>query len=154
MKNAKGYVIIAIVIFLILSSTLFIISNSLLNFESSHRLSGIIFKFLFSDTAAKDGADDFLLRKAAHLIEYALLGSGVMCMVAFCKKKYNKNIFVYSFGYVVAVAALDEYIQSRSDRNGTVSDVILDLVGAVIGIAFTCGIIWLVKYLKAKKTGG
>ncbi len=74
-----------------------------------------------------------LLRKAGHFSEYFILGMLSMFTVLqskFCHKKWMGP------GFCLLVASIDETIQLFvSGRSGQVSDVVLDLVGALCGIA-------------------
>lgn len=146
MKFQKRLIAV-LVIALIVITTAFIFANSFMDFEASHNLSGFIFKIFFGNNSGQPTWDDFLLRKAAHLVEYALLGGAVIFLTLFWRKKYDKNIFVFSAIYVVLVAAADEYIQSLSDRSGTITDVFLDLSGAGLGFL----LVWSINEIKKKK---
>ena len=74
------------------------------------------------------------IRKAAHFIEYALLG-GISC-VALTNVFKNKGI-VFSLFLCTLIAGADETIQYFTpNRNGQVSDVVLDVIGAAFGILF------------------
>jgi len=77
---------------------------------------------------------EFVFRKSSHLFMYAVLG------LLFCITLYNwiHKLFssilisVYMTGII---ALLDEYNQYfNPDRTGRVQDVLLDLVGASLGI--------------------
>ena len=79
-----------------------------------------------------------LLRKAGHFSEYFILGILSMFTVLqskFCHKKWIGP------GFCLLVASVDETIQLFvSGRSGQVSDVLLDLVGALCGIIILIGV--------------
>lgn len=81
--------------------------------------------FLFGGNAPE--AANFIVRKLAHLVEYALLGA-----LAF-RASGRASIALL---IALAVASTDELRQSLSaQRTGTPWDVALDMVGATIGMA-------------------
>ena len=67
-----------------------------------------------------------LIRKAAHVVVYAILGA-----LAFrADKRWTVVLSI-----ALAVASADEWLQSRAaNRTGTPWDVVLDLVGAMLGV--------------------
>lgn len=89
---------------------------------------------------------NLLIRKAAHLMEFAVLGALVMSLLL---QLHRKAWLGYGCFYVLLVAVLDEYIQTFSDRSGKVEDVLLDLIGALLGFALIAG----VAMIKRKKKG-
>jgi VanZ family protein len=69
-----------------------------------------------------------LLRKLAHLVEYALLGALAM---------WARRSYAVALPWALAIALLDEGRQSLSPtRTGSGWDVLLDLAGAAIGATF------------------
>lgn len=73
-----------------------------------------------------------LLRKAGHFSEYFILGMLSMITVLQTKLRYKRWT---GLGFCLLVASVDETIQLFvSGRSGQVSDVVLDLVGALCGI--------------------
>ena len=73
------------------------------------------------------------LRKLTHVLGYGILG-----MLAYRAALVDfRRPLPASFAVVVFVAALSEWFQSRfPSRTGTVWDVLLDVVGAALAIAF------------------
>lgn len=72
------------------------------------------------------------IRKAAHFIEYAVLG-GVSCF-AFSQVYKNKGSS-YALLLCILIASVDEIIQYFTlNRNGQFKDVVLDVIGAAFGI--------------------
>lgn len=98
----------------------------------------VIFSFssLPTGTASEIHWQDFIIKKMAHLVEYAvlatlsfraLIGSGVN----------RKDTFVIAFLIAIFYGATDEIHQSFTPgREPTVRDVIIDSIGA--GIALLC----------------
>ncbi len=152
MKSKKSiFAILAVAVILV--ATLFIFINSFMDFEVSHGLSQFIMKLFFQNGSGNVGGDDFLLRKAAHLAEYFMLGVAVSVLALFYHKNQGKKRFLFSLIYVVAIALLDEFIQSCSDRNGNFGDVILDVIGALLGFCAVFCVDLIIKCLKNKKAG-
>ena len=80
----------------------------------------------------------FLIRKAAHMFEFFILGLLVFNM-------YKKN-FIISKAYLltlihgIMVASLDEFIQTFSEgRAGLWSDVLIDTLGVLISLLILKG---------------
>lgn len=86
-----------------------------------------------SDTIADFGPWDLLVKKGAHIIGYA--GLAVAAYIATGR---------YWLAWLIAVlyAASDEYHQTFiPGRNGTAVDVLIDAVGAAVGL-FVLWLIW------------
>jgi VanZ family protein len=86
--------------------------------------------FAFSSIPALNsglGTWDYVLRKGAHMTEYAIL-AGLLIRAT--------GSFAWAFGIAVAYAATDEFHQTFvRGRHGSPIDVGIDAVGALIGIA-------------------
>jgi VanZ family protein len=80
-----------------------------------------------------------LIRKGAHVVEYAVLG--MLATRAFrLARSFGKNSALFAIAFVTLVAGIDEFNQSfNPQRTGTIYDVFIDLGGGVTGvlIAFT-----------------
>ena len=73
------------------------------------------------------GTWDYVLRKGAHMTEYAILA----CLLVRATGSY-----AWAFGLAVAYAATDEFHQTYvRGRHGSPIDVGIDAVGALIGLA-------------------
>ena len=79
---------------------------------------------------------NYLVRKAAHFIEFFLLGVCFSGLFAIIKFYLAKDLVPYSFFCVLLIAVIDEYIQSFTGRTSAVSDVWIDFFGAICGIFF------------------
>ena len=77
-----------------------------------------------------------IVRKLAHLTEYAILG--VLAMRSF----WNSRAVLASLLTVIAVAAADEFFQSFNPaRTGSPVDVAIDITGGILAI----GVVWLIR---------
>lgn len=75
---------------------------------------------------------EYVVRKAAHFSEYALLGFFVELLAASLSGRLR---FLVPEGLCLAVALIDECIQFFSDgRSAQLKDVFIDLSGATIGV--------------------
>jgi len=94
----------------------------------------------------------FLVRKAAHFSEYALLA--LLAARAFRtsqKPKLKELWWLAAFALVACVALVDEYHQSfLPSRTGTVYDSLLDMTGGAV--ALSCAALWLAR--KRRKLKG
>lgn len=75
---------------------------------------------------------DFLLRKIAHILEFAILT--FLFLRALAKEKLsNKKIVIYSIIFAIFYALIDEYHQTFiQGRRGSLRDVGIDGVGILI----------------------
>jgi VanZ family protein len=89
---------------------------------------GVIFAFSSVPSLNSGlGTWDYVLRKGAHMTEYAIL-AGLLIRAT--------GSFAWAFGIAVAYAATDEFHQTFvRGRHGSPIDVGIDAVGALIGIA-------------------
>ena len=98
---------------------------------------------------AQNETASLIIRKFAHLLEFAALGFTVMVFVECVKNDYRKKLHSTALFYVLVVAVLDEHIQSFSDRNSSTDDILLDFCGGLIGFFLA----WLIAlaYRKFKQ---
>lgn len=76
--------------------------------------------------------NDVIIRRLAHLTEYAILG-GALSKFFFLKSGKSQEKWVLLLGF--SIAAFDEYIQQFSGgRTSTWHDVGLDTIGCVVGV--------------------
>ena len=92
--------------------------------------------WLFPDLSAETLRDaHFLVRKAAHVTEYAVLATLAFRAWWLSFEASLARIAALSLGLVFTVAALDEARQSLSlARTGTPWDVLIDLAGGAIAV--------------------
>lgn len=126
--------------------TVFILSNSLNNYEASHNSSDNITDIIISDNNPNSEYISILVRKIAHIVEFSALGFFTIAFIIHFHKCFRKPAFGYALFYVLTVAVTDEHIQSFTDRTSSTSDIILDFCGALIG--FLLG--WLLSKLYQK----
>lgn len=93
------------------------------------------------------------IRKVAHAGEYCILAILIMILIFHIKKykkfKYNIVGLIICFLY----ACTDEFHQNFVDgREAQFSDVLVDTLGAVIGITILWIIIKIINYIKVKKS--
>lgn len=84
------------------------------------------------------GIWDFILRKCAHMTEYALLvGLTLRAMKAFYPSKSDLKLLLWSITLCLLYACSDEFHQSFvAGRAGSVVDILVDFSGMLI---FTLG---------------
>ena len=76
-----------------------------------------------------------LVRKMAHLTEFACLGALLVLRLEDRGRRVMK-----AFAFCVATAVSDELLQILSHRGSQIRDVLLDSIGAVIGIAISAAL--------------
>ena len=75
-----------------------------------------------------------IVRKGAHLFEYAMLGSFLYLLFK-CFKQREYNCWIYALFLVLLCATIDEFFQSFVGRTSSVRDVLIDFSGAIIGLS-------------------
>ena len=87
-------------------------------------------------------AVQFAVRKAAHVVEYAILSALLLRAFHSGFRPLRFAHAVAAFAFAAAYAALDEYHQSFvASRTGSPHDVLIDASGALLGIAICWWII-------------
>ena len=82
------------------------------------------------------GLPDWIIRKGAHVAEYAVLG---FLLKGFFDCLPLKKTYFYAWGISVLYAASDELHQMFSaGRTPAVRDVCIDAAGAALGVGFMC----------------
>lgn len=124
--------------------------------QSTSRFLGPLIAWLFPhwDEPARAAAH-LLIRKTAHVAEYALLAAlllralrGTQCVE---RNHWRWSLAFAALAGCLAVACLDEFLQSRSaTRTGSVWDVALDVGGATLAMVFA----WrFARWQRRKQTG-
>ncbi|MBE6933614.1 MAG: hypothetical protein E7462_00950 [Ruminococcaceae bacterium] len=131
--------------------TLGIFINSCENTTVSYQSSGMIAQVIPSGDGADMVSREILVRKAAHLIEFAVLGIAVIGLVLFERSRFQRSVYGLALFYVLAVAVADEYIQSFSDRTSSTGDIVLDFLGALIGFGCVLLVHFIVRQMKKRK---
>src|SRR5215203_1719952 len=126
----------------------FVLFASSSNFSASNtsRIIRPLLLWLFPDISEASLASvHFLVRKAAHFSEYAVLA--LLAARAFRtshSEKLRRRWWPAAFALVACVALVDEYHQSfLPSRTGTIYDSLLDMSGAAA--ALTCAALWLAR---------
>lgn len=115
---------------LIVLTLLFIWGNSMQSGDVSGSMSGGVKAWL--ESALGFPVNEFLLRKAAHFSEYALLGAECAFLLrALCAAHGSRLLLLPCAGFFAA--AIDETIQIFSGRGSSLLDVWLDFSGFLTG---------------------
>ena len=128
--------------------TCFVLFASSANFSASNtsRIIRPLLLWLFPDISEGSLVHaHFLVRKAAHFTEYAVLA--LLAARAFrtsSTDKLKQNWWLAAFAFVACVALVDEYHQSfLPSRTGTIYDSLLDMAGGATALA--CAALWLAR---------
>ncbi len=151
MKITRRLAIDIVLLCLIFAATAFIFFNSSLNSEASTKVSDGIIDIIAPDVEGDNLDLIKVVRKAAHLIEFALLGALVMLFVQRRPQGSRLTLTGFSLFYVLAVAVTDEHIQKFSDRSSSTGDIILDFYGAVAGFIVALAALRLTCAVKSRK---
>ena len=128
-RRRCGIIILAV---LIAATLAFIWSNSSDSPEDTHEKSDGIVEIFDPFDLVSDEDFSFLIRKAAHFSEYALLGAELFVMRLLLERSSNTAVPLA----VLCTAVIDETIQIYSDRTSSTVDVIIDFFGGLAGILF------------------
>ncbi len=125
---------------LIICTIAFIWSNSLQNPDESMRRSDVAEKVIRPIVLAlpvkqwhSEDMVTFITRKLGHFTEYFLLGAELMLLALLLRPAFRPR-FVWLILFAGAIAAMDESLQLTSGRGAAVSDVMLDIFGALAGL--------------------
>ena len=93
------------------------------------------------------------VRKAAHFCEFALLGflsAGLLLWLSDRVRSMNRwKTWLYPAAFTLLYAISDEIHQIFTNRGPRVTDVLIDVSGAVFGILVMQGLAWLVARCRA-----
>ena len=135
-------------------SLAFIIVNGLLDANISHRISQTLMKVLFPNLQIYTeayGVRETCLRKIAHLLEYGALGMWLWFFKLSLASSNRKISGWWILSTIFLIGVLDEFLQSRSQRTGTVYDVLIDILGGLLGMAAAVAIHKLWKRYKNRR---
>jgi VanZ family protein len=119
---------------------IFFFSTDLFSGPQTSRVIGPFLKWFMPDVSDETIRDiRLVIRKAAHVLEYAILS--ILSCRALAQRAAPSPLSLAALGQAVliavAYAALDEWHQSWTDeRFGSPLDVAIDSVGATVGVAF------------------
>lgn len=119
---------------LVIILNLIIWINSLLPGSVSSSQSGFVANFIYPIFKGFFNYETFslLVRKAAHFMEFLLLG---LVTTFLYHKKQFKVYYLIAFMHTLIVAVIDEAIQLFvPGRAGLITDLLIDLSGALVGI--------------------
>ena len=149
MKLKKSIVFVAVLAILTVCCLIFIFGNSLKDSAESTDQTMVI-KDLLTDIARFFGIKGEIntkkLRNLAHVAEFGLLGACLAAIALHTAHKKGRLTLVKGVPFVCAsvavgiiFAVIDEIIQlSSAGRACEFSDVVLDTIGVVLGVAFSC----------------
>ena len=141
--------------------------NSLLSQEVSGRISDGVMHVLntaadglglgedlFTYMADVDGdgqaePTSHIVRKMAHVAEFAVLGA----LLALRLERAGKLRPLFAFGLGVLTGAIDETIQLFSHRGSQLSDVMIDALGAALGITLALALCALARRRAGRAAG-
>lgn len=99
---------------------------------------GVIFVFSSLPDLKSDlpGLFDFILRKAAHIFEYAVLGFLLFRGFRRGQGYSAKQAFIFSFSLSALYAVSDEWHQTFIlNRSGEIKDIFIDSFGAFLSLS-------------------
>src|SRR2546423_13735170 len=112
---------------------IFIGSTDLLSAEHTSRFIGPFLRWFAPHISdATIASIQMVIRKCAHLTEYAVLAALLYRVL----RLRRERVLVAAFIFAALYAALDEFHQSFvASRTGTPYDVMIDCAGAIVGLA-------------------
>lgn len=118
---------------------IFVMSGDLMSAEHTSRFFVPFLRWIAPDISAETIASlQFVVRKAAHLTEYAILAL-LLCRALFRGTNLHWTkpaLFATTWIACALAAAGDEFHQAHiASRTGSTGDVLIDCFGAAIGIA-------------------
>lgn len=160
-RKAVRYIFWALAVITMIAIALFSAQNGPRSSETSSGFTAMILRILRPDFDSLSAAEQvdlieslhLFIRKAAHFSAYAFLGFS--CAAASLTYFWrNGRRFAVSLGISVVYAVSDEIHQLFvPERAGTVTDVLIDSSGALLGVLFTLFIIGRIfkKYISSSK---
>ena len=142
-------------------TTGYIFSNSLKDAEASHAQSGVVMEvvkpvlepIIRQETEEKTERKlSFVVRKAAHFIEFAALGVCAGGFGAALSAVKKRRFWALPPVICLAVACCDEFIQSFMERTSSIKDVALDCTGSLFGLLLAAAAVWLLHHKKGGET--
>jgi VanZ family protein len=132
MRRRGSYIGIGIIAI----TLLYIWNNSLQSTTLSNEQSGKVLEIIediFHTPPLDTEEAQHIVRKVAHMIEFALLGIEMALLLYITEKMCKRNL-VYVLFIGLASAVMDETIQVFSRRGSQVLDVWIDFAGLIVGI--------------------
>jgi VanZ family protein len=112
-------------------------SSDLMSGQQTSRIIGPLLRWLMPNVTPETIATlQFGVRKIAHVTEYAILAALLTRAARAGAERLVWAHVVVALAIAATCAISDEFHQSLlASRHGTVTDVMLDLLGALIGVA-------------------
>jgi len=155
--NNKNKMNIFIVIFTVISLliTSYIFYNSFQKIDKSLERSDKVVEKIqpVIDPEEKIEKEDMseYTRKAAHVIEFAMLGISIGIVFA-CVFGKTKRLFIsLPLLLSMSVGVADEFIQSFRDRTSCLKDVLIDFSGACGGLLLVAVAIFIYSFIRKRK---
>ncbi len=116
-------------------AVIFVASTDLMSAQHTSRFIGPFLRWLVPDITPENvAAVQLVVRKAAHVTEYAILGALLLRAFRGTHPAPLGRHAVLGIAVAITCAAADEYHQSFvATRTGSPVDVSIDAIGAVIG---------------------
>lgn len=154
-KRQKNKLLIVFLAVYIVCIVAFVFSNSITGSEASASKSRVVAEKLQTivDTDNKIITANFhrIVRKIAHIAEFALLGTGLgglfYAIYLSSGKKYVSVFLLVG----LFVGLFDELIQEFNSRKSLASDVLIDFGGIVIGFFAVLLAIFLINKIKKRR---
>jgi VanZ family protein len=120
-------------------SLIFVASTDLMSGQQTSRFIGPFLRWLIADISPEGiAAVQLLVRKAAHVTEYAILALLMFRALAGGRERRAWQPWLV-LGIAAAYAAVDEWHQSFvASRTGSPRDVAIDVCGALLGVLIYC----------------
>jgi VanZ family protein len=123
-------------------AVIFTLSTGAGSFNRTSLIVGPVLRFLFPDVSAETLLFyHTIVRKAAHVFEYAVLA--LLAMWAFRPSRFSLlsgRPYAAAIIMVAVVASIDEFQQSFDPtRTGSIYDVVLDVAGGALALAAAWG---------------
>lgn len=146
-----------IAFFIVLSALVvaFIFSNSLKGAKAtvsqSKSISDVLYNAVGGSISIKKELFHSIIRKVAHMTEFALLGMFIGGIFIFIYLKNGKKYISLPILIGLLVGVCDEYIQSFFTRKSLVSDVLIDFGGVLIGLVITVLATVIINKIRKKR---
>lgn len=123
-------------------SLIFIASTDLMSAQQTSRFIGPFLRWIVPNISLETiQAVQFLVRKGAHVTEYAILAALLLRAFSAGKRRLRAAHVIIVVGIAGSYAAIDEFHQSFvASRTGAIADVMIDISGAIVG----AGLCWAV----------
>lgn len=136
----------------VMLGAMYFFSTDVFSFENTRGIVTAILGWFMTDVSSKAIAEgNYLLRKSAHFLEYAVLAALLFrAFRAGSALRWRLTWGTYSLGVVVCWALADEFHQTRTRfRGGSVYDFLLDSAGGLFALIVICGL----SRLKTRSAG-